>query len=74
MTGESSLTPDKTESDRVQSVLDHQATKTKKVPKSGAKHQLWLSVDPEVYEWFKAQGEDWKRHMTEALRKAAGYQ
>ena len=58
-------------SDRVQSVLDHLATKAKKSAGSTKqKKQVWMLLEPEVYDWYKAMGDGWKERMYDVLRKA----
>ncbi|OQY28735.1 MAG: hypothetical protein B6244_06130 [Candidatus Cloacimonetes bacterium 4572_55] len=37
-----------------------------RMPKSKVK--IELEIEPEVLEWFKAQGADWKHQLTAAVR------
>jgi uncharacterized protein (DUF4415 family) len=59
--------------DRVQEVLDYQATRPRRrnYP-SKTKSLLSIRIDNDVIEHFKATGEDWKAGINDALRKVAG--
>lgn len=59
--------------DRVQEVLDYQATRLRreKYP-SKTKTLVSIRIDNDVIDHFKHFGDDWKVRMNEALRKATG--
>jgi uncharacterized protein (DUF4415 family) len=45
------------------------ATAKWRIPKSKVK--VTVEIEPEVLEWFKSQGHNYKRYLTEALRSYA---
>ncbi|WP_426233050.1 BrnA antitoxin family protein [Pararhizobium sp. DWP3-4] len=66
--------PVSSQGDRVQEVLDYQATKSRRqsYPKDSSTKLLSIRIDADVYDYFQNLGGDWKSRINETLRKATG--
>jgi len=47
---------------------DFFATAKLRMPKPKVKVKVIVEIEPEVLDWFKAQGEDWQHQLTAAVR------
>jgi uncharacterized protein (DUF4415 family) len=63
---------DGVETDRVQDVLNHNASKPKRKRYGASQGQTLVPVDRDIVDRFKVSGEGWQERLNMALRKAAG--
>ncbi|CAN7672035.1 BrnA antitoxin family protein [Rhizobium sp. LjRoot98] len=60
--------------DKVQEVLDYQATKDRRrsYPSRNQKGLLSVRIDQDVIDYFKGTGEGWQSRINSVLRQASG--